>query len=111
MSAFRRFAPFVTALLVALVAVQTLDVVPCADEGTAVPHTDGAPTGHDGEDDGGPHEKGSGLADCLCHVVFTRTEHLPEVAGASARPPAPFATLVAHPTSVPPAPLDHVPLA
>lgn len=83
MTAFRRFAPIVAILLAALVAVQTTDIIACADEATPVGRTDGyhvdgksavgahpSPVPGDDHDDGAPHEETPGIADCLCHVIF-----------------------------------------
>jgi hypothetical protein len=123
MTPLRRLAPFLSALLVALVAVQTLDLVACADEAAAEGnaggyHVDGATTagahpspapGGD-HDEGTPHEESPGMGDCLCHVVFTRTEHLPAVASAPAAEPAAYAPFLAQLGSVHAKPLDHVPL-
>jgi hypothetical protein len=124
MPLLRRLAPLLSALLVALVAVQSLDLVACADEAEAAEsdggfHVDGIgatgshPTPVPGadHDDGAPHEEHSGLADCLCHVTFTRTESLPDVASAPAAPPLPYVTYRMHLDSAEVGPLDHVPLA
>lgn len=111
------------ALLAALVAVQALDLVPCADEAEAASHADGShvdgavaagahPTPAPGAEHDGtrPHEDGAGLADCLCHVVWTRTECGPEVASAPVAPPMPYAPYLMHLGSVYAKPLDHIPL-
>ena len=123
MRLFRRLVPLFSALLVALVAVQALDLVACADEAQAASATGGFhvdeavgagahPTPAPGADhgDGGGHEEMPGLSDCFCHVVFTRTDHVPEVASAQAATPLPYAPYEAHPTSAAAPPLDHVPL-
>lgn len=122
MAAFRRFVPVVAVLLAALVAVQTTDLIACADEATAASRTGGyhvdgmsaaghpSPVPGSDHDDGAPHEEAPGLADCLCHVTFTPTGHLPEVASAPAADPTPFAPYAAHLVSVEAKPLDHVPL-
>jgi len=124
MTLLRRLAPFVSTLLVALVAVQTTDLVACADEAAAATHADGyhvdgapmagahpAPAPGGDHDEGAPHEESPGMADCLCHVVFTRTERLPEVASAPAAEPAAYAAYVTPRGSAHAKPLDHVPLA
>lgn len=123
MRLLRRLAPLLSLLLVALVAVQSLDLVACADEGEAATHADGShvdggvtagahPVPSPGDDHGGavPHEEAPGAADCLCHVVFTRTERLPQVAAAPAAEPAVYAAFVERVGSVHAKPLDHVPL-
>jgi hypothetical protein len=122
MKLLRQLAPALSLFLAALVAVQTLDLVACADEATGAHgdfHVDGAvapgahPTPSPGADheDGVPHEEGPGLADCLCHVTFTRTDGGTEVGSAPAAPPLPFATYLVHLVSAEVRPLDHVPLA
>jgi hypothetical protein len=124
MMLLRQFAPALALSLAALVVVQALDLVPCADEAEAASsdggfHVDGmgGPGAHPtpvpgaGHDEGAPHEESPGLADCLCHVSFTRTERLPDVAGAPAAPPLPYVAYLERMASVAVKPLDHVPLA
>lgn len=124
MKPFRRLAPLLSLALAALVVVQAFDLVACADEAEAAAsggdyHVDGSngPGAHPSpvpgpeHEEGTPHEDGPGLADCLCHVTFTRTETVPEVAVAPVMPPLPFTPHVEHPASVAVKPLDHVPLA
>ena len=99
MAVLRLFASVFAVTLAVLVTVQTLDLVACADEmeQSADGHTD--------------HGEGTTLADCLCHVTFTRTETLPAVAAAPATPPPAYAPFVARPTSGDGLPVEHVPLA
>jgi hypothetical protein len=123
MKRFRSYVPALSLLLAALVAVQALDLVPCADEAEAARsggdfHVDGVgaagvhPAPVPGDDHGdAPHEDAPGLADCLCHVTFTRTETVPEVASAPVAPPLPYVPYRMHLESVTVGPLDHVPLA
>jgi hypothetical protein len=123
MTPLRRLAPLLSALLVALVAVQTLDLVACADEAAAADHSGGyhvdgataagahpSPAPGGDHDEGTPHEEAPGMGDCLCHVVFTRTEHLPEVDAAPAAAPGAYAAYLRHLVSADAKPLDHVPL-
>lgn len=96
MSVFRRLAAVCALSLAALVAVQALDVLPCADEvGQDAEHSDVPAT----------------APDCLCHVLFTRTEVVPTVADAPAVPAERLEASVTRPPSVPGPPVDHVPLA
>jgi hypothetical protein len=124
MKHLRLLAPALSLFLTTLVVVQAFDLVPCADEAEAASHDGGFhvhgtvepgahPTPAPGadHDEGVPHEESPGLADCLCHVTFTRTEHLPSVSGAPAAPSAAFAHYLAHVESAEPLPIDHVPLA
>ncbi len=97
MALLRRFVSVFAVALAVLVTVQTLDLVACADETEQAGHTD--------------HGEGTTLADCLCHVTFTRTEALPAVAAAPATPPPAYAPFVARPTSGDGLPVEHVPLA
>ncbi len=79
-----------------LVAVQALDVLPCADEmGQDAGHSD-APTP---------------MPDCLCHVSFTRTEVVPTVADAPVVMAGRLEVPVARPPTMADEPVDHVPLA
>jgi hypothetical protein len=112
MTLLRRIAAPVAALLIALVGVQTLDLLACADESAASEssggfHVDAAvaagahPSPSPGErhNQNRPHEdEGPAMADCLCHVVYTPTGHLPGVEAAAAA------------ASATAKPLDHVPL-
>ena len=84
-------------VLTVLVAVQTLHVLPCADEA--------------GQSDVGHTDDGTTMADCLCHVTFTRVDALPRVAAAPASPPRTYAPFVAQPASGGGAAVEHVPLA
>lgn len=121
MTHVRRLAPLLSLVLATLIGVQTTDLLACADEaaGPDRTHVDGqaAATAHPtpapgaDHDDGVPHEETPGAADCLCHVVFTPTGHLPEVASAPVAPPPAYAPYRAYPVSAEPRPLDHVPLA
>lgn len=96
MSVFRRLAVVCALALAVLVAVQALDVLPCADEM---------------DQSAGHSEAPTAAPDCLCHVSFTRTETLPTVADA----PVAVAERREEPTVRPPSvdglPVDHVPLA
>lgn len=122
MKPFRRLASLLSLVLMALIVVQTTDLVRCADEAEGVSHEGGYhvdgvvvagahPALGGDHDDRAPHEEAPGMADCLCHVTFTPTEVVPEVASAPAAPPIPFAPYLAHVASVEVRPLDHVPLA
>lgn|GEM_PF-4630162 len=99
MVVLRRFVSVFAVALAVLVTVQTLDLVACADE------TEQSADGHT------DHGEGTTLADCLCHVTFTRTEMLPAVAAAPATPPPPYAPFVTRPTSTDGEAVEHVPLA
>lgn len=113
-TAFRRIAPLVSFLLLALVSVQVADLLVGTDEARAQQTPCSAPAGHESgsHSDSGGKEPGSflGLTDSLFHVFWTRTECLPVVAGTPVAAPAPYAPFVAHLTSVPLPPVDHVPL-
>lgn len=90
MTLLRRLAPALSTLLVALVAVQTLDLVACADEAEAAGHAGGShvdgvaaagahplPAPGADHDEGAPHGEPLGMVDCLCHVVFVSTAVAP----------------------------------
>ena len=120
MSTLRRLVPVFAALLAVVVAVQTTDLVACADEAAAVEHgesrADGPPGGghpspapDDSHDDGHGHDDGTS-ADCLCHLAFTPTAVAPEVGAQPAPEPFDFAAVVAAIPEVEPEGLDHVPL-
>jgi hypothetical protein len=114
----------VAALLIALVGVQTLDLLACADESTALEssggfHVDGAvtagahpsPSPGQEHDESRPHEdKAPSMADCLCHVVFTPTGNVPSVASAPAAPSVAYASFTSDAGSAHAKSLDHVPL-
>lgn len=97
MALLRRFVSVFAVALAVLVTVQTLDLVACADETEQAGHAD--------------HGEGGTMADCLCHVTFTRTETLPAVAAAPAAPPPVYAPFVTRPASADGRPVEHVPLA
>lgn len=61
-------------LLIVVVAGQVTDLLPCGDESGTVTEAGGKSksSGHD--------IPGNAALDCLCHVVFTRTDALPPVA-------------------------------
>lgn len=84
-------------VLTVLIAVQTLDVLPCADEAS--------------QSDIGHVESGTTAADCLCHVTFTRVDSLPAVAAAPVAPTTVYAPFVAEPASADGEAVEHVPLA
>ena len=84
-------------VLTVLVAVQTLDVLPCADEA--------------GQSDAGHSDDGTTAADCLCHITFTRVEAFPAVAAAPPAPTPVRAPFVAKPASTDGDGVEHVPLA
>lgn len=100
MTALRRIASVFAVALAVLVAVQTLDVVPCADEAEQV-----GTTGHSDPEGGGS------LADCLCHVTFTRVDAFPDVAAAPTVPPPVYAPFEGRLDSAHGPTLEHVPLA
>ncbi len=96
MSTFRRLSAAVALALAVLVAVQALDVLPCADEmGQDASHSDAPKT----------------TPDCLCHISFTRTEMLPTVADAPVMRAERLEEPTARPPSVAGRPVEHVPLA
>lgn len=68
MRLFRRFASTFAIALAVLVAIQTFDVVPCADEAEVC-----GGVGHSEPD------TGESLADCLCHISFVPTVATPHV--------------------------------
>jgi len=124
MTTFRRIAPLLSMLLVALVVVQTTDLVACADEAAAATHVDGyhvdgavpagahpTPSPGGNHDEGRTHEEAPGMADCLCHVVFAPTGFVPAVASSPAAEPAAYAGHLTLHGSAHAKPLDHVPLA
>ena len=80
-----------------LVAVQTLDVLPCADEV--------------GQSNAGHSEDGTTVADCLCHVTFTRVDAIPAVAAAPTAPPTAYAPFEGRLDSAHGPTVEHVPLA
>ena len=83
-SALRRLARVLALVLAAVVAGETLDVLPCADEvGTPAAHTDAA-----GAHGAGTHGDGADGADtdCLCHLSYVPAAVPASVAAA---PPAP----------------------
>lgn len=84
-------------VLTVLVAVQTLDVLPCADEV--------------GQSDAGHIDGSTTMADCLCHVTFTRVDALPALAAAPVAPPPVYAPFVVQPASADGPTVEHVPLA
>lgn len=97
--ALHHFVPAVSALLVVIVLVQSVDLVPCADETRSQPleqadaHLAGnGPHGVTAcDNDEAPqqdhHEEG--LVDCLCHIAFVSTSQVPEVIPPK-HPPAPY---------------------
>lgn len=92
---FRRLAAVCALALAVLVAVQALDVLPCADEmGQDAGHSDAPRT----------------TPDCLCHVSFTRTETVPTVADAPVVMAERLDVPAVRPPSVAGEPVDHVPL-
>lgn len=96
MSRFHRLAAVCALSLAVLVAVQALDVLPCADEmGQDAGHSDAPKT----------------TPDCLCHVSFTRTEVVPTVADAMVVMAERLEAPSVRPPSVADEPVDHVPLA
>ena len=122
MSTLRRTLPTFAALLAVLVVVQTTDLVACADEAAQAEHGEShtdvlsngghpVPAPGDSHDDGDhEHEEGT-FADCLCHVVFTPTEIVPDAGVRPAAEPAAFVYVADAPPEVEPLGLDHVPLA
>jgi hypothetical protein len=124
MTLLRRIAAPVATLLIALVCVQTLDLLACADESAALEssggfHVDAAVTAGahpslspgEGHDEHRPHEDDApAMPDCLCHVVYTPTGHLPGVEAVIEAETAQYAAYVGRPSSANAKPLDHVPL-
>ena len=98
--ALRRLASVFAVALAVLVTIQTLDLVPCADE-----TEQSGTTSHSDTDGGGS------LADCLCHVTFTRVDAFPVVAAAPVAPPPAYAPFVAQLASADGPTVEHVPLA
>lgn len=84
-------------VLTVLVAVQTLDVLPCADEV--------------GQSDSGHSGSGTTMADCLCHVTFTRVDAFPAVAEAPVVLPPAYAPFEGRLDSAYGPTVEHVPLA
>jgi hypothetical protein len=120
----RRLAPALSFLLVALIGVQMLDLVECADEAVAADSTRGthvdavaavgahpSPASGQQHDDEAPHEDAGVGADCLCHVVFTPVDHLPEVASVPATEPASYVAHLDSRGGVYARPAEHVPLS
>lgn len=103
MMSLHRLVSSIVLLLVALVVVQRLDVVPCADEATAFTQDKDGAHAPISQDEGSGH-------DCLCHVSFVRTDVPPTLAVRTVR----SADLVAADTPEPPdaheAPAAPVPL-
>lgn len=120
MLALRRWVPAIAAALALIVAVQTTDLIACADEATVAPpvHASGGDalgvdalgseaSGASGCADAcdlaeappsAPHGHHEGAIDCLCHVAFAPTATSPTV-GARPEPEAlpPAASAVAPP--------------
>jgi hypothetical protein len=124
MSTLRRFLAPIAALLALVVAVQTTDLVTCADEVAAAeyagdthldaPGAQGAhavPVPGDSHEEGEHEHDGGAFADCLCHVVFAPTGVVPAVGVRPVGGPGEFAAFVAAPPEVEPLGLEHVPLA
>ena len=125
MSTLRLIVPHLAVLLAVLVAVQTTDLVACADEAEVAEHAGEshdhgvvaqgahlvpAPGGDHGEDPAEDHDHDGTMADCLCHVTFTPTATVPTVGAKPAPDGTDFAAFVAAPLEVEPEGLDHVPL-
>ena len=105
MTALRRFAAPLLALLGLLVVAQMLDVLPCADEGAPTAQAAHAADGPDGCD---PGEGAS--PDCLCHVLFAPTDAVPAVAVAGETPRPPFVPYDGRRGDADPVPVEHVPI-
>ncbi len=101
-----------------------LDLVECAAAAAAArtergTHVDAvaaggahpAPASGEQHDDKAPHEDAGVGSDCLCHVVFTPVDHLPEVASAPAAEPVPYAAHLDSRGGGYARPAEHVPLA
>jgi hypothetical protein len=124
MTLLRRVVPAIAALLVALVAVQSTDLVACADEVAIAAHAGDthvdaplAPGAHQVPAPGGDHNDGPDhghdgpTADCLCHVVFAPVAFVPAVGARPTRSGEALPAVVDTPPQVGPLGLDHVPLA
>lgn len=112
MPLFRRLAPAVVFLLLALVAVQVVDLVVSTDETRAAEQAGTAHVPGSGWGSGQSEPRSVlGLTDSLFQVFWTRTDHVPEVASAPAAPPPAYAPYAERPTTADGPPVDHVPLA
>ena len=111
-------APF-AAVLAILFAGQMTDIFVCTDEARERAHdhsggvaglTVSAGPAQHAVPDHGPEEE-SAIPDCVCHVVFAKTDVPPTMPTATLLPSTPTAAALSSPYSVEPDPLEHVPLA